>query len=269
MDKYLQNNRKLWDEITPIHEKSESYQLQQFRSGELPNKLGPVERAEVGDVNGKKLLHLQCHFGMDTLSWAKLGARVTGIDFSGKSIATARKLSREMSIPARFLEADIYKLPEVLKGRFDIVYTSYGVLCWLPDLRRWAEIIAHFLKRGGMFYIIEGHPFLNVFDNSQKATDFRVTETYFHDPEPTYWEPEGDYADKNAVVSHASYEWKHPLSEVINALIRAGLKIEQVNEFPYICWEWAPFTEKMADNFWHSSGDKVPMTFSIKATKTR
>jgi SAM-dependent methyltransferase len=266
MEDYMQANKDLWNELTPIHEMAELYDVKGFKSGKL--SLKPAELAEVGDVKGKSLLHLQCHFGLDTLSWVKLGAKATGVDYSDKAIHLARSLSRECGIEANFLCANIYDLPKTLKCEFDVVFTSYGVLCWLPDLSRWAKIIAHFLKPGGLFYIVEGHPFMNIFDNSNNSTDYKVMYSYFRKPEPTRWEPEGDYTDRTAKVNHPSYEWTHSMSDVINALIGAGLKIEFVHEFPTSAYQWSPFTEKMGNGeLWHVAGDKIPLTFSIKATK--
>jgi SAM-dependent methyltransferase len=225
-----------------------------------------VELAEVGELQGKSMLHLQCHFGMDTLSWARLGARVTGIDFSEKAIVLSRKLSREVGVKANFICSNIYDLPDKLTGKFDIVFTSYGILAWLPNLKRWAEIITHFLKPGGFFYIVEGHPFLTVFDNTEQATDFKVTQSYFHNTEPIKWESDGDYASIATVV-HPSYEWTHSLGDIINALIGAGLKIEYLHEFPLSSYRCFPFTEKGTDGWWRVKGDKVPLIFSIKASK--
>ena len=173
MDNYMKNNRAHWNEITPIHAQSDFYDLEGFKKGRS-SMLYPIEIDEMGDVGGKSLLHLQCHFGMDTLSWARLGAKVTGVDFSDKAIELACSLSKELNIEANFVLSNIYDLPENLKGEFDIVYTSGGVLCWLHNLKRWAEIIAHFLKPGGFFYILEGHPFSCVFDDSSDATELKV-----------------------------------------------------------------------------------------------
>ena len=266
MDKYLRANRELWNEITPIHAGSELYDVAGFKAGKTILSPTPLELAEIGNVSGKTLLHLQCHFGMDTLSFARLAAKVTGVDFSEKAIGLARSLSRETGLKADFIRCNIYDLKKYLDSRFDIVYTSSGVLCWLPDLRGWAEIITHFLKPGGFFYIWEGHPLLSVFDNTEISTDFKVTESYFHNPAPNKWEPEGDYADRNATVVHPSYEWTHSLSDIVNALIGAGLRIEFIHEFPVSAYRWSPFTEKQADGYWHVKGDKVPLTFSVKAT---
>jgi len=268
MDKYTKGNLELWNELTPIHARSEFYDVEGFKEGR--NTLKSIELEEVGYVSGKSLLHLQCHFGMDTMSWARLGAKVTGIDFSDKAITLARSLSKETGIKADFICSDIYKLPNVLHKTFDIVFTSYGVLTWLPDMMKWAEIISHFLKRGGTFYIVECHPVTSIFDNSNSATELKVTQSYFHSAEPIRWEPERDYADASAVVRSPSYEWTHNLSDIINALLSAGLRIEFLHEFPVSCYQWIPFATKQAnDRYWHIEGDRLPLTFSLKATKTR
>lgn len=145
------------------------YNVDEFKKGKITLK--DIELAELGDVKNKSLLHLQCHFGLDTLSWARLGAEVTGVDFSEEAIEYAKRLSQELDIPARFICSNIYDTIELITDKFDIVFTSYGVLCWLPDLVEWAEIISHFLRCGGIFYIVEFHPVNNIFDNEkiQKA----------------------------------------------------------------------------------------------------
>ena len=264
MDEYLKANRELWDELTPIHARSEFYDVEGFKSGRCA--LSSIELEEVGDVSGKSLLHLQCHFGMGTLSWARLGAKAVGVDFSNEAIALARSLSRETGIRANFVCSDIYELPNVLDERFDIVFTSAGVLCWLPDLKRWAEIISHFLRPGGFFYIFDSHPFSLVFDDSGSVTQLRVTESYFSGPEPKYWETEGDYADPNAKVTHGSYEWSHSLGSIVNALIGAGLRIEFLHEFPVLFFCSHPLMAQDKDGWWRLRGDKVPLTFSAKAS---
>ncbi len=265
MDKYIEQNKAHWNEITPIHENSQMYDVAGFKAGKCTLK--STELKEVGGVKGKSLLHLQCHFGLDTLSWARLGAQVTGADFSGEAIKLAKKLSKETGIKADFIETDIYKLPGILHKKFDIVFTSYGVLCWLRDLTKWAQIIASYLKRGGFFYIAEGHPFACVFDNSKTATRLEVTMPYFPQKEPIKWEPEGDYAEPDFIAPHGTYEWTHPLSEIINALIQAGLKIEFVHEFPVSFYKALPFMVKNKNREWRLKGDPIPLTFSIKATK--
>ncbi len=172
MDSYTQANRALWNAWTLLHEKSEEYDVPGFRAGRCALK--PIELAEVGDVAGKTLLHLQCHFGLDTLSWARRGARVTGVDFSDEAIRLARSLSSELAIPAEFIRSDIYELDRVLDREFDIVFTSYGVLVWLSDIRLWGRTVARFLKPGGIFYIAELHPITMIFDNMEPVTEYRA-----------------------------------------------------------------------------------------------
>lgn len=264
MDEYIEQNKERWEELTPIHEHSEFYDIQGFRNGKCHLKTTELE--EIGNVSGKSLLHIQCHFGLDTLSWARRGAKVTGTDFSEKSIELARSLSEDLGIESQFICCNIYDLPERLEGEFDIIFTSYGVLCWLPDLKLWAEIIYHFLKPGGFFYIVEGHPFGWVFDDSKDSAELSVKYSYFHSPEPDKWEDD-DYTESNVKVNHPSYEWTHSLGDIINALINAGLKIEFIHEFPYITWRQLPFMKRDKNGLWRIEGDKVPLLFSLKATK--
>src|SRR6059058_2117839 len=214
MDKYLQANRALWDEWTGINYRSDFYKVEAFKAGQ--NRLRDYEMEEIGPVEGKSLLHLQCHFGLDTLSWARLGARVTGVDFSPEAIKLARSLADEIGLHARFVCADLYGLPGALDERFDVVFTSYGVLFWLKDLARWAQIVARFLKPGGTFYVVELHPFINLFDNEDDVTGFRVRWPYFHAAGPVAVETHGTYADPQADYHSVEYSWGFGLGEVIN-----------------------------------------------------
>ena len=265
MKEYMEKNKALWNELTPIHANADFYKLKEFKAGE--SKLKSIELEEVGDVTGKSLLHLQCHFGMDTLSWAQLGANVTGVDISDEAIALARSLSEELDIEAEFIISNVYDLPQVLDKKFDVVFMSYGVLCWLPDLKKWAEIITGYLRPGGFFYIVEAHPILNIFDDSPDATDLKVVRSYFHETEPVRWEPGNDYADSEVIVEHPSFEWTHSMADIINALIGAGLSIDFLHEFPKICWSPYTFAEKDENGWFRIEGDRIPLLFSIKATK--
>ncbi len=265
MDKFLAQNKAHWNEITPIHENSEMYDVAGFKAGRCTLK--STELKEVGGVKGKSLLHLQCHFGLDTLSWARLGAKVTGADFSGEAIELAKKLSKETGIKADFIETDIYKLPGILHKKFDIVFTSYGVLCWLPDIEKWAKLIAGYLKRGGFFYIAEFHPFASVFDNAPTAKKLEVLVPYFHTKEPIRWDPNPDYADTSFTSTQVEYEWMHPIGDIVNALTNAGLRIEFLHEFPYSCYQAMPFMYQADNREWRLKGDPIPLTFSIKALK--
>lgn len=263
----MKANQYLWNELTEINVNSPLYDLAGFKSGK--STLKPVELAELGDVAGKSLLHLQCQFGLDTMSFARLGAIVSGVDYSERAIAMAKALSEELSIPARFVCSNIYDLTDKLSDQFDIIFTSYGVLCWLPDLAEWARIIAHHLKPGGIFYIVESHPFLHVFENERTTPHLRVRFSYFPSSEPTRWEPDGSYADRNAKIVHPSFEWTHNLSEIINTLIASGLRIEFLHEFPYMVDDHFPFMDLGADGYWRLKGGNVtiPLMFSLKATK--
>jgi len=263
LEKYFKKNRKMWDGLASLHIASEFYDVDGFKKGKT--SLTFVEREELGAVSDKSLLHLQCHFGLDTMSWARLGARVTGVDFSEKAITLAQSIAQELKIDARFIQGNIYDLPRLLDGQFDIVYTSYGVLCWLPDLKKWGRVIGHFLKRNGVFYMVEFHPIRSVFDD-----DGNMKEPYFHSKKPIKWEGSGSYADPSADFKHVSYEWLHSLGDVVNALTEAGLRIEFLHEFPFSTSGDCPFLKKRKDGLWYHKNKniKIPLMFSIKAKKT-
>lgn len=263
-----ESNRKLWDRLAELNAKSQFYDIDSFRNGRC--SLRPIEIRELGDVTGKRLLHLQCHFGMDTLSWARRGAIATGVDFSPAAIKMARELNSELGMDVRFLEADIADLGNTLKETFDIVFTSYGVLCWLPDLAKWAQTIALFLEPNGVFHLVEGHPINNVFMNDSDTTHLQVSYSYFHDDEPTRWDDNEPYADRGEKMGMPSFEWTHSMSDILNSLIRSGLTIEHLNEFPYCVYDHYPFLEKCSDGWYRFKDGKetIPMTLSVKARKT-
>lgn len=267
MDEYLHANKQRWDQLVLEHEKSPFYDLAGFKEGK--DRLRSIELSELGDVQGKSLLHLQCHFGMDTLAWARRGAIATGVDFSPNAIALARSLSIELGIPAQFYCTDLYRLPEVLTGQFDIVFTSYGVLHGLPDLQRWGEIIAEYLKPGSIFYIVEDHPFFRVFRPHPEG-EFKAERSYFFSQEPQRIEAAGSYATGGEGASGVSYVWDHSLGEVVNSLVDAGLRIEFLHEFPYAARAKFPFMVQGADGWWrlppHQHGT-IPFLFSLQARK--
>ncbi len=269
MDHHLQANLDHWNDLVPIHARSRFYDLEGFRAGQ--STLDSLEVAEVGDVRGRSLLHLQCHFGMSTLSWARMGALVTGVDFSEQAIKLGRSLASELRLPARFICSDIYALPQVLPEQYDVVFTSYGVLCWLPDLDRWGRVIAQMLKPGGHFCIVEFHPMLQTLDDADGVTEFRPKYPYFRRDEPLRWDDDGTYADLAAHVEHpVTYEWSHSLADVVNALINAGLRIESLHEFPFCCYDFSPgLMERGSDGWWwlKEHKDSVPLMFSIRATR--
>jgi SAM-dependent methyltransferase len=258
-------NRRQWDERTAIHVSSGFYDVEGFKAGRCA--LNSVELDELGDVSGKRLLHLQCHFGMDTLSWARLGATVTGVDFSPESIRVARELAAELGLEARFVRSNIYELTNNLTGHFDIVFTSYGVLVWLPDLAKWAETVAHFLTRDGVFYLVEEHPAGATL--TEQDGKLVAAEPYF-DVGPIECPGEGGTnADPAAALtSGPAYEWQHSLSEVINALLAAGLRIEFLHEFPFSAWQRLPSMVRREDGYWSlPDRNDLPFLFSLRARK--
>ncbi len=263
MTDYLDTNRALWDGWTKLHAVSAFYDVDGFKAGRTTLKA--VELEELGAVAGKTLLHLQCHFGLDTLSWAREGAVVTGVDFSPEAVVLARSLSDELQIPATFACADLYALPGLLDARFDVVFTSYGVLPWLPDLAAWAQVAAHFLKPGGTFYLVEFHPFVALLDEAGE----RIEHAYFHTPEPERFEAAGSYAAPEADFAGVSYEWAHPLGDVVTALLKAGLTLEFLHEFPFSTHPYPPYLEADAPGryVWKRRPNALPLLFSIKATR--
>jgi SAM-dependent methyltransferase len=204
VDETLRRNRELWDAWTKIHVASAFYDVASFRNGERPIRVADYEREEVGSVEGRSLLHLQCHFGLDTLSWARLGATVTGIDFSEEALAAARGLAVDLNIPATFIVSDLYRLPDVLHEQFDIVYTSCGVLGWLPDIATWGRVAAHFVRPGGFLYLTEIHPVAQVFGSEGvEPGELRLAYAYWSHPEPLRFEVKGSYADREAPTERA------------------------------------------------------------------
>jgi SAM-dependent methyltransferase len=267
MDAYLKANQETWDTWTRYHIKSKFYDVERFKAE--GKALHPITLAGPGDVTGKSLLHLQCHFGIDTISWAYRGAIVTGIDFSEEAIKAARALSQELGIQATFIHSDLYDLPQNLTGQFDVVFTSHGVLGWLPDLEGWARVIAHFLKPGGIFYIVEGHPFALLFDERQKDAELRLGYRYFQGSEPLREEENGSYAVPDAPIRSITYQWIHPMADIIGSLIRAELRIDSFEEYPFVAWAMFPWMERREDGFWQLSPGKesIPLMFSLKARK--
>jgi SAM-dependent methyltransferase len=263
-------NRSLWDAWTAVHAAGDFYDLAGFREGGV--RLRPYEIEMVGDVTGKSLLHLQCHFGIDTISWARLGARVTGADFSPAAVELATSLAADLGFPeARFVCSNLYDLPASLDGTFDVVYTSRGVLGWLPDIRGWAEVVAHFLAPGGTFFITEAHPVFYAFDDENVAPgELRLRYPYFEHPEPLVFPVKGSYADPDADVGdQAEHGWDHGLGEIVTALIEAGLRIESLVEHPFIAWA-APFLVERPDGNWYLPPEiqgELPLMFSLTATK--
>lgn len=264
MDEYFDINQRLWNALTPIHERSAFYNVAAFQAGGLT--LNPIELEQLGDVRGKRLLHLQCHFGLDTLSWARRGAHVTGVDFSEPAIARARDLAREAGLDATFLCANVYDVPNILTDPFDIVYSSYGAIPWLPDLGRWARVVNDCLIPGGSFHLIEFHPVIGMLDEDGHT----LKHPYFEQPEPARFHLRGSYAEPGADFSHDVCEWSHSLADVFEALLQAGLTIQRFQEFPFSPYGCFQFLEERAPGQWWVRDLKVamPITFAIHAMRS-
>lgn len=253
---YLEMNRVGWDRRAATHFDSKFYDLPSFLAGET--SLREIEMAELGDVSGKSLLHLQCHFGMDTLSWARMGAICTGVDLSPVAIKKARELTQELKLNSEFVCTDVYSFQRSGSAPYDIVFTSYGAVCWLPDLNQWAQVIASNLAVGGRFYIAEFHPIY----------DLLAGYSYFTQQQPDV-EEEGTYTENGADAIARLATWAHPMSSVINALVGVGIQIERVSEFPfspYNCFKG--MVEREPGRFYLShKGNDVPIVYSITGRK--
>ena len=266
MRQYRDLNRLNWNDRTEIHAKSKFYDVDAFLADDAP-RIG-LDQEELGDVAGRTLLHLQCHFGLDTLNWARLGARVTGIDFSEKAIALARSLNDRLGLDARFLCSDIYDAKEVLGGeQFDIVYTSYGVLCWLPDLDGWADLISTSLKPGGIFYMAEFHPVTFMFEPVDG--ELKIADSYFNTETRQYVSDVTYTGDDDPLAHPVTYQWQHTLSEIVSALIGAGLTLEFLHEFPFTVFNMYPgLMTQDEQGRWRLKGNHhPPLLFSVKARK--
>jgi len=263
-------NRALWDAWTAIHATGQFYDLEGFKGGGI--RLRPYEIEMVGGVAGRSLLHLQCHFGIDTLSWARLGARVTGADLSPAAIDLARALADELGFPdAHFVCSNLYDLPKALEGTFDIVYTSRGVLGWLPDIRGWARVVAHFLAPGGRFFITEVHPVVMALEDEDVGPgELRLRYPYWEHREPLVFDVKGSYADPDADAGeNVEHGWDHSLGEIVTALIEAGLRIDTLVEHPFLDWK-VGFLVEDAEGKWRLPPDargELPLMFSLLATK--
>ena len=229
MDQHALVNRQFWDEIAPHHAASDFYAVRKFVGGR--DTLGEIELAEVGDVAGKQLVHLQCHIGLDTLSWVRRGADVTGVDFSAESLRIARELAAQTGLPARFVESDVVAAPELLDRTYDVVFTSRGVLMWLGDLHAWATACVRFMRPGGVFYLLDIHPLAMAVVEVDGGLSLRSS--YFGNVEPAITNDDGSYAVRDVGLTNSeTYEWIHPVGDVVSALVRAGITVEFLHEFP-------------------------------------
>jgi SAM-dependent methyltransferase len=266
---WLDYNRRGWDERVDLHLDAESYDLAPLRSGH--GQLTPIEEAEIGPVDGLHILHLQCHFGRDTLTLAQRGATVVGLDFSSRAITVARTLAAELGFSdrARFIEADVYDAPKVLNEVFDLVFINWGALCWLPDIRGWAEVVAHFIKPGGALYQIEDHPCAGVFENQKGVPGGmpNYSNPYFTREALRFDDP-SDYASPNPLQNPIRYEWSHPLGDIISSLIASGSTLNWLHEHDSTSFQ--RYSVLVKDSYgmyrWPDKG-WLPLSFSLRAER--
>jgi SAM-dependent methyltransferase len=257
-------NRASWNARTPVHLTSRFYDLAAFKAGAC--SLREIELAQVGDVTDRDLLHLQCHFGQDTLSWARRGARVTGLDLSDASVDAARALAAELALDARFVQANVFDAPEALGGAtFDVVFTSYGVLGWLPRLAPWARAVAACLRPGGVFHLVEFHPAVWMWDDAFE----RVAYAYDAPDEPIVSEQTGTYADRDAAVQIRDVGFNHGLGSVVSALLDVGLRVEHLREYNWSPYDVLPDMEEVSPGRFQMRrfGAKLPLVYGLVARR--
>jgi len=262
-DKWLELNKASWNERAPIHVRSPMYDVEGFKAGR--NSLVHGELEAVGDVAGKELVHLQCHFGLDTLSWARGGAKVTGLDFSEPAIQAARDIAKEIDVEAEFVVANLYDAPEVLGRTYDIVYSGIGAICWLPDIDAWARVVADLVKPGGEFFFVEFHPIEWIWDK-----DFKPGYDYFTPKGGLAMHEAGSYADGSAVTTHNdTVQWNHSLGAVVTALVKAGLRITELTEHAEHMVKGWDFLEDAGDGLYKMPADRtnLPFMYTLRAVK--
>lgn len=261
-ENYISINKDNWNQRIETHLSSEFYDHENFKKGK--SSLNDIELKLLEDLKGKKVLHLQCHFGQDTISLSRLGASTVGVDLSDEAIKVANNLAQELQADARFLCSDVYDLPNHLDEKFDVVFTSYGTIGWLPDMQKWAALISQFLKPGGRLYFVEFHPVVWMFDYDFK----HVAYNYFNE-EAIVEKQEGTYADSEAEIEASAVSWNHPISDVVNNLIEAGMEIEILNEYDYSPYDCFKHTIKISERKYRIEhmGNKLPMVYAIKALK--
>lgn len=259
---YLSINKEAWNKKAESHIDSEFYGVEEFLKGK--SSLNDIELKLLGDISGKSILHLQCHFGQDSISMQRMGADVLGIDLSDKAIEEAEILAKKANSDARFLCSDVYNLPNVLEEKFDIVFTTYGTIGWLPDLEKWANVIDHFLKPNGEFIFVEFHPMIWMFDYNLD----KIAYDYFKTEEIVETET-GTYADPNAEIEYSTVSWNHSLGEVFSSLRGVELDILDFQEYDYSPYDCFKNLEKLAERKYRFKHIEklIPMVYSIKAKK--
>ena len=273
MTDYRTVNRANWDERAPAHAASAGYGLDGFRAD--PAHLSEVVRFDLprlGDVRGLRGVHLQCHIGTDTVSLARLGARMSGLDFSGAALEVARGLADDLGLEVDFHEADVYDAVAVLGAEsYDLVYTGVGALCWLPSIARWAETVAGLLKPGGRLFLREGHPVLWSLTEARADGLVTLEYPYFEQAEPLVWDEPGTYVDTDVEFRHnVTHEWNHGLGEIVTALLANGLELTQLVEHDSVPWEaLVGQMVRVELGEWRLADrpERLPHTYTLQAVK--
>ena len=259
---YFKVNRETWNQKVAIHATSDFYKMDEFLAGK--SSLNHYELEALGDVAGKSLLHLQCHFGQDTLSFARMGARCTGVDLSDEGIALAQKLAKQLALDTTFVRCNVLETSTYVKEQFDIVFTSYGTIGWLPDLNPWGKMIAERLQSGGIFYMVEFHPLVWMFDYTSGKAQLRYG---YNQQEAIYEEYEGTYADQKSTMISKEYGWNHGLGDVISALTSQGLVVEYLREHDESPYDVLPDLIKNENGLYVTKDRLYPLLFELKVRK--
>jgi SAM-dependent methyltransferase len=273
MDESFSVNRAMWDERAPAHAASPDYGFQQFADD--PSYLSEVVRFDMerlGDVAGREAVHLQCHIGTDTVSLHRLGARVTGLDFSPASLAEARRLAELAGADVEFVEASVYDAPDAFgRGRFDLVYTGVGALCWLPDIARWARVVAELLRPGGRLHVREGHPVLWSLGDPRPDGLIAIEYPYFERPQPTVWDDGGTYVSTDVdFAATTSHEWNHGLGEIVSGLLTAGMQPTMLVEHASVPWDALPGQmTNIGEGEWRLADrpERLPHSYTLQAKR--
>ena len=266
-------NRANWDERAPAHAASPDYAVEAFVAD--PAHISDVVRFDLprlGDVTGLRGVHLQCHIGTDTISLARLGASMIGLDFSPASVAQARKIAARAGNDVTFVESNVYDAPEVLgAGGFDLVFTGVGALCWLPDVRRWARVVAALLRPGGRLFLREGHPMMWTIDE-ERDDALVVRYPYFEQAEPTAFDEPGTYVETDAEFVHnETRDWSHGLGEIVTGVLDAGLELTMLQEHDSVPWDALPGRMRGERNEWRlvDHPERLPLSYTLQAVKWR
>ena len=272
MTGYQELNRRNWDERAPVHAASVAYGLERYRDPSFVNDIVAFDRERLGDLSGVRGVHLQCHIGTDTVSLSRLGARMTGLDFSPASLAEARRLAALAGAEVDFVESEVYDAVAALGGQqFDLVFTGIGALCWLPDMRRWAQVVAELLRPGGRLFLREGHPVLLSLADPRPDGVLSIEYPYFELPEPMEFDEPGTYVDGETDWQHTrTQEWSHGIGDVITALLDAGLALTSFVEHDTVPWDAMPGQMRQVGGGEWQLADRprrVPHTYTLQAVK--